>query len=104
MWDSVEESKQTRGRKQEGGLMKNTNMVRDIWNWVAERWLYFTVIGIVYLMIYYASGSPIQAVSGIVIFMLMCLGVIWVNRLPRDDRIFWKRLVRITMILLAITV
>ena len=82
----------------------NLNMVRDIWNWVAERWAYFTVIGIVYLMIYYASGSPIQAAFGILLMICMCLGVIWVNRLPRDDRIFWKRLVGITVILLAITV
>src|SRR5690554_7066621 len=82
----------------------NLNMVRDIWNWVVERWLYFTVIGIVYLMIYYASGSPTQAAFGILVMICMCLGVSWVNRLPRDDQIFWKRLVGITLILLAITV
>ena len=41
----------------------NTNF----WNWVAERWAYFTVMGIVYLIVYYATGSIIQAVSAIVI-------------------------------------
>lgn len=66
----------------------NLNMVRDIWNWVTERWAYFAVGVIDYLLIYYITGSNIQAVSGIIVFMLMCLGVIWVNRLPRDDRIF----------------
>jgi len=70
----------------------NLNVVRDIWNWVADRWAYFTVIGILYLMIYYASGSPIQAAYGILVLICMCLGVIWVNRLPRDDRIFGKDL------------
>ena len=84
--------------------MKNTNIVRDIWNWSAERWLYFTVIGIVYLMIYDASGSPIQAAFGILLLICMWLGILWVDRLPRDDQIFWKRLVGITVILLAITV
>ena len=81
-----------------------TNMVRDIWNWSAERWLYFTVIGIVYLLIYYASGSPIQAAFGILLLICMWLGILWVDRLPRDDQIFWKRLVGFTVILLAITV
>jgi hypothetical protein len=82
----------------------NLNTVRDIWNWVTERWAYFAVGVITYLLMYYITGSTIQAVSGIIVFMLMCLGVIWVNRLPRDDRVWWKRLVGITMILLAITV
>lgn len=81
-----------------------TNIVRDIWNWSAERWLYFTVMGLVYLLIYYVSGSPIQAVSGILVLLCMWLGILWVDRLPRDDQIFWKRLVGITVILLAITV
>ncbi len=82
----------------------NLNTVRDIWNWVTERWAYFAVGVITYLLMYYITGSTIQAVSGIIVFMLMCLGTIWVNRLPRADQIFWKRLVGITLILLAITV
>ena len=75
----------------------NTNL----WNWVAERWAYFTVMGIVYLIVYYATGSNIQAVSAIVILISMWLGVLWVNRLPRDDRLWWKRFVGISLILLA---
>ena len=79
----------------------NTNMVRDLWNWVAERWAYFTVLGLVYLLIYYASGNAMQAVSGILILMCMWLSVLWVDRLPRKDRLWWKRLVGIMIILLA---
>lgn len=75
----------------------NTNL----WNWVAERWAYFTVMGIVYLIVYYATGSNIQAVSAIVILISMWLGVLWVNRLPREDRLWWKRFVGISLILLA---
>lgn len=82
----------------------NTNRVRDLWEWVAERWPYFMVVGIAYLLIYYASGSTMQAVSGIVLFMCMWLGILWVNQLPYDDRVWWKRLVGITVILLAVTV
>ena len=78
----------------------NTNF----WNWVAERWAYFTVMGIVYLIVYYATGSNIQAVSAIVILISMWLGVLWVNRLPREDRLWWKRFVGISLILLAIVV
>src|SRR5690606_11050936 len=70
-------------------------------NWVAERWAYFTVMGIVYLIVYYATGSNIQAVSAIVILISMWLGVLWVNRLPREDRLWWKRFVGISLILLA---
>ena len=73
----------------------------DVWNWVAERWAYFTVMGIVYLVVYYATGSNIQAVSAIVILISMWLGVLWVNRLPREDRLWWKRFVGISLILLA---
>lgn len=75
----------------------NTNF----WNWLAERWAYFTVMGIVYLIVYYATGSNIQAVSAIVILISMWLGVLWVNRLPREDRLWWKRFVGISLILLA---
>lgn len=81
----------------------NTNRVRDLWLWVAERWQYFTVLGLVYLIIYYASGSAMQAVYGIVLFMCMWLGVLWVNRLPHDERVWWKRIVGITIILLSVT-
>lgn len=73
----------------------------NLWNWVAERWAYFTVMGIVYLIVYYATGSNIQAVSAIVILISMWLGVLWVNRLPREDRLWWKRFVGISLILLA---
>ena len=82
----------------------NMNRVRNLWNLVAERWAYFTVMGIVYLVVYYATGSNIQAVSAIVILISMWLGVLWVNRLPYEDRVWWKRLVGITIILLAIVV
>ena len=82
----------------------DTNKIRDLYHWVAERWQYFTVAGLAYLLIYYVSGSAIQAVYGIAIFMCMWLGVLWVNRLPREDRVWWKRLVGITIILIAIVV
>ena len=82
----------------------DTNKIRDLYHWVAERWQYFTVAGLAYLLIYYVSGSAMQAVYGIVIFMCMWLGALWVNRLPREDRVWWKRLVGITIILLAIVV
>ena len=82
----------------------NTNRVRDLYHWVAERWAYFTVLGLVYLAIDYASGSPMQAVYGLVLFMCMWLGILWVVRLPHEDRVWWKRLVGITIILLAVTV
>jgi len=79
----------------------NMNRVRNLWKWVAERWAYFTVMGIVYLVVYYATGSNIQAVSAIVILISMWLGVLWVNRLPREDRLWWKRFVGISLILLT---
>ena len=82
----------------------NMNRVRNLWNLVAERWAYFTVMGIVYLVVYYATGSNIQAVSAIVILISMWLGVLWVNRLPREDRLWWKRFVGISLILLAVAV
>ena len=82
----------------------NTDRLRDLYHWVAERWAYFTVMGIVYLIVYYATGSNIQAVSAIVILISMWLGVLWVNRLPREDRLWWKRFVGISLILLAIVV
>ncbi len=82
----------------------NTNRVRDLWNWVAERWAYFMVVGIAYLLIYYVSGSPTQAVSGILILMCMWLSVLWVDRLPRKDRLWWKRLVGITVIVLGVII
>jgi len=79
----------------------NMNWVRKLWKWVAERWAYFTVMGIVYLVVYYATGSNIQAVSAIVILISMWLGVLWVNRLPHEDRLWWKQFVGISLILLA---
>jgi len=79
----------------------NMNRVRNLWKWVAERWAYFTVMGIVYLVVYYATGSNIQAVSAIVILISMWLGVLWVNRLPHEDRLWWKQFVGISLILLA---
>ena len=79
----------------------NTDRLRDLYHWVADRWAYFTVMGIVYLVVYYATGSNIQAVSAIVILISMWLGVLWVNRLPREDRLWWKRFVGISLILLA---
>lgn len=82
-------------------IYANMNRVRDVWKWTAERWAYFTVLGIVYLVVYYATGSNIQAVSAIVILISMWLGVLWVNRLPREDRLWWKRFVGIALILLT---
>jgi len=82
-------------------IYANLNRVRDVWKWTAERWAYFTVMGIVYLVVYYATGSNIQAVSAIVILISMWLGVLWVNRLPREDRLWWKRFVGISLILLT---
>ena len=82
-------------------IYANMNRVRDVWTWTAERWAYFTVMGIVYLVVYYATGSNIQAVSAIVILISMWLGVLWVNRLPREDRLWWKRFVGISLILLT---
>ena len=76
-------------------------MVRDLWNWVVERWAYWVVLGIACLIIYSVTGSTMQAVSGILILMCMWLSVLWVDRLPRKDRLWWKRLVGITIILLA---
>lgn len=82
----------------------NTNRVRDVWNWVAERWAYFTVLGLVYLLISYVSGDPMQAFHGIILFLTMWLSILWVNRLPHDERVWWKRLVGTTMILIAVAV
>lgn len=82
----------------------NTNRVRDLWLWVAERWAYFAVGILVYLLIYDVSGSTMQAVYGIVVLMCMWLGVLWIDRLPHDERVLWKRIVGITVILLAVTV
>jgi hypothetical protein len=42
-----------------------------------------------------------QAVSAIVILISMWLGVLWINRLPYEDRLWWKRFVGISLILLA---
>ncbi len=78
-----------------------TNRVRDLWNWVAERWAYCVVVGIAYLLIYFATSSAMQAVHGILAFMCMWIGILWINRLPRKDRLWVKRLVGITLILLA---
>ena len=80
------------------------NRLSDVWNWVAERWAYFTVAGLAYLLIYYATGSTIQTVYGMVIFMCMCLVFLWVDRLPCEDRLWVKRLVGIAIILLAVTI
>ncbi len=82
-------------------IYRNTNRVHNLWNWVAERWAYFTVLGIVYLLVYYATESTMQVVSAIMILMYMWLGVLWVNRLPHEDRLWWKRFVGISLILLA---
>lgn len=72
-----------------------------LWNWVAERWAYFMVMGIVHLLVYFATGSIMNAVFAIMILMCMWLGVLWINRLPREDRLWWKRFVGISLILLT---
>ena len=79
----------------------NTNMVRDLWNWVVERWAYCVVLGIACLIIYSVTGSTMQVVSGILILMGMWIGILWIDRLPREDRLWCKRLVGVTIILLA---
>lgn len=76
----------------------------SFWNWMAERWAYFTVLGLVYLIVYYVTGNTIQAVSAIGILVSMWLGVLWVNRLPREDRLWWKRFVGISLIMLTAVV
>ena len=78
-----------------------TSRFSDLWTWTAERWPYFTVLGLVYLLIYYISGSPMQAVYGIILFLAMWIGVLWIDRLPHDDRLWWKRFVGIALIMLA---
>jgi hypothetical protein len=82
----------------------NTNRVHELYHWVAERWAYLAVVLLAYLLIYYASGSAIQAVNGIAIFICMWLGAIWIDRLPYEERVWWKRIVGITIILLAIVI
>ena len=79
-------------------------MFHNLWNWVSERWSYFAVGVLVCLLIYYITGSTLQAVYGIVILMCMWLSVLWIDRLPRKDQIWWQRLVGITVILLAVTI
>lgn len=82
----------------------NTNRVRDLWLWVAERWAYFALMFSASILIYYATGNAMQVVYGLILYMVMWLGILWVNQLPRDDRIWWKRIVGITIILIAVTV
>ena len=45
-----------------------------------------------------------QAVTGIVLCLCMWLVVLWVDRLPREDRLWCKRLVGVTIIVLAVIV
>lgn len=82
----------------------NPNRVRDLWRWVAERWAYFALMFSASILIYYATGSAMQAVYGLILYMLMWLGILWIDRLPHDDRVWWKRLFGITIIVLAVTV
>ncbi len=82
----------------------NMNRVRDLYHWVVERWAYCMVLGIAWLLIYFATGSAMQAVHGMVAFMCMWIGVLWIDRLPRKDQLWWQRLVGITVILLAVTI
>ncbi len=82
----------------------NTNRVRNVWNWVAEHWAYLAVTCLVFILIYYASGNAMQAVTGIVLCLCMWLVVLWVDRLPHEDRLWCKRLVGITIIVLAVIV
>ena len=82
----------------------NLNKVRDLWNWVTERWGYFAVGVLACLLIYYITGSTMQAVYGIIMLMCMWIGILWIDRLPRKDQLWWQRLVGITIILLAVTI
>lgn len=79
-------------------------MFHNLWNWIIERWSYFAVGVLACLLIYYITGSIMQAVYGIMILMCMWLSVLWVDRLPRKDQLWWQRLVGITIILLAVTI
>ena len=76
----------------------------DLYHWVNERWAYFAVGVLACLLIYYITGSTLQAVYGIMILMCMWLSVLWIDRLPRKDQLWWQRLVGITIILLAVTI
>ena len=82
----------------------NTNRVRELWRWVAERWAYFASMFSASLLIYYVNGSPLQAVYGLILYMCMWIGILWVNQLPHEDRVWWKRIVGITIIVLAVAV
>lgn len=82
----------------------NMNRFHNLWNWIADRWAYFAVGVLACLLIYYITGSTLQAVYGIVILMCMWLSVLWIDRLPRKDQLWWQRLVGITIILLAVTI
>lgn len=82
----------------------NPNRVRDLYHWVAEHWMYFACMGITFLLIYYVTGSTMQAVNGLIVYLCTWLAILWINRLPRDDRVWWKRIIGITVILIAATV
>jgi hypothetical protein len=81
-----------------------TTRFTDLYHWVVECWAYFAVGVLACLLIYYITGSTMQAVFGILILMCMWLSVLWIDRLPRKDQIWWQRLVGITVILLAVTI
>src|SRR5690554_2368850 len=81
-----------------------TTRFTDLYHWVNERWAYFAVGVLACLLIYYITGSTMQAVFGILILMCMWLSVLWIDRLPRKDQLWWQRLVGITVILLAVTI
>lgn len=82
----------------------NLNRLRDLYHWVAERWAYFALMFSASILIYYVSGSPMQVVYGLILYMGMWLGILWINQLPHDERVWWKRLIGITVILIAGTV
>ena len=82
----------------------NLKRVCDLWIWVNERWAYFAVGVLACLLIYYITGSTMQAVFGILILMCMWIGILWIDRLPRKDQLWWQRLVGITLILIAVTI
>lgn len=82
----------------------NLNRLRDLYHWVAERWAYFALMLSASILIYYATGNAMQVVYGLILYMVMWLGILWVNRLPHDERVWWKRIVGITIIVIAVTV
>lgn len=79
----------------------NVNGIRYLWYCLAEHWAYFALMFSASILLYYATGNGMRAVYGFILYMCMWLGILWVNRLSYNERLWWKRLVGITIIILA---